>query len=86
MAVCADRPSYGRKNHRKWHRTLTLLLALALYELRSVVTGIELITSCCVTCVTMQGFDEYMNLVLEDAEEVSMKKGSRKQLGMSCSI
>eukprot|EP00958_Prasinococcus_capsulatus_P021373 scaffold2900_cov330-Prasinococcus_capsulatus_cf.AAC.6 len=28
-----------------------------------------------------QGFDEYMNLVLEDAEEVSMKKGTRKELG-----
>eukprot|EP00884_Botryococcus_braunii_P011346 jgi/Botrbrau1/20211/Bobra.31_1s0008.1 len=28
------------------------------------------------------GFDEYMNLVLEEAEEVSMKKkSSRKQLG-----
>ena len=42
-------------------------------------------TCCCPTCVTMQGFDEYMNLVLEEAEEVSMKKGSRKQLGMVCS-
>lgn len=28
-----------------------------------------------------QGFDEYMNLVLEDAEEVSMKKKTRKALG-----
>ena len=28
-----------------------------------------------------QGFDEYMNLVLEDAEELSMKKKSRKALG-----
>ncbi|KAM7517596.1 hypothetical protein LguiB_016558 [Lonicera macranthoides] len=27
------------------------------------------------------GFDEYMNLVLDDAEEVSIKKKSRKQLG-----
>ncbi|KAI3463172.1 hypothetical protein Pfo_019835 [Paulownia fortunei] len=27
------------------------------------------------------GFDEYMNLVLEDAEEVNVKKNSRKQLG-----
>ncbi|CAI5499174.1 unnamed protein product [Closterium sp. Naga37s-1] len=27
------------------------------------------------------GFDEYMNLVLEDAEEVSMKKQTRKPLG-----
>ncbi|TXG60950.1 hypothetical protein EZV62_012313 [Acer yangbiense] len=27
------------------------------------------------------GFDEYMNLVLEDAEEVSIKKKSRKSLG-----
>lgn len=29
----------------------------------------------------LQGFDEYMNLVLDDAEEVSVKKNSRKQLG-----
>ncbi|CAA0837456.1 Small nuclear ribonucleoprotein family protein [Striga hermonthica] len=27
------------------------------------------------------GFDEYMNLVLDDAEEVNVKKNSRKQLG-----
>ncbi|KAK2993252.1 hypothetical protein RJ640_015731 [Escallonia rubra] len=27
------------------------------------------------------GFDEYMNLVLDDAEEVSIKKKTRKQLG-----
>lgn len=27
------------------------------------------------------GFDEYMNLVLDDAEELSMKKKSRKALG-----
>ncbi|KAI5679532.1 hypothetical protein M9H77_00759 [Catharanthus roseus] len=27
------------------------------------------------------GFDEYMNLVLDDAEEVHMKKKTRKQLG-----
>ncbi|KAL3689331.1 hypothetical protein R1sor_015640 [Riccia sorocarpa] len=27
------------------------------------------------------GFDEYMNLVLEDAEEISLKKKTRKALG-----
>ncbi|ORX45447.1 LSM-domain-containing protein [Piromyces finnis] len=27
------------------------------------------------------GFDEFMNLVLRDAEEVSMKKKTRKELG-----
>ncbi|KAF5956648.1 hypothetical protein HYC85_003873 [Camellia sinensis] len=27
------------------------------------------------------GFDEYMNLVLEDAEEVNVKKKTRKSLG-----
>ena len=30
---------------------------------------------------TWQGFDEYMNLVLDDAEEMSIKKKSRKPLG-----
>ncbi|BBN10907.1 small nuclear ribonucleoprotein E [Marchantia polymorpha subsp. ruderalis] len=27
------------------------------------------------------GFDEYMNLVLEDAEEISLKKKTKKPLG-----
>uniref|UniRef100_A0A453RYM9 Sm protein E n=1 Tax=Aegilops tauschii subsp. strangulata TaxID=200361 RepID=A0A453RYM9_AEGTS len=27
------------------------------------------------------GFDEYMNLVLEDAEEINIKKNTRKSLG-----
>ena len=31
----------------------------------------------------LQGFDEYMNLVLDEAEEVYTKKGHRKQLGRS---
>jgi small nuclear ribonucleoprotein (snRNP)-like protein len=29
----------------------------------------------------LQGFDEYMNLVLDEAEEVSMKRKARKPLG-----
>ncbi|KAG2407641.1 uncharacterized protein HKW66_Vig0024630 [Vigna angularis] len=29
----------------------------------------------------IQGFDEYMNLVLDDAEEVNIKKKSKKTLG-----
>lgn len=28
-----------------------------------------------------QGFDEYMNLVLDEAEEVSVKRKTRKPLG-----
>ena len=28
-----------------------------------------------------QGFDEYMNLVLDEAEEVSMKRKTRKAVG-----
>jgi len=32
--------------------------------------------------ISKQGFDEYMNLVLDDAEEVNIKKKSRKTLGM----
>ncbi len=31
--------------------------------------------------VIYQGFDEYMNLVLEDAEEVDSKKKSRRAVG-----
>lgn len=29
------------------------------------------------------GFDEFMNIVLDDAEEISIKKQTRKELGMS---
>jgi len=29
----------------------------------------------------IMGFDEYMNLVLDQAEEVSRKKGTRKAVG-----
>ena len=29
-----------------------------------------------------QGFDEYMNLVLDDAEEIHMKSKTRRPLGM----
>ncbi len=31
--------------------------------------------------IALQGFDEYMNLVLDNAEELSMKKKTRRQLG-----
>lgn len=31
-------------------------------------------------CV-LQGFDEYMNVVLDDAIEVDVKRGGRKNLG-----
>lgn len=30
-----------------------------------------------------QGFDEYMNLVLDDAEELDVKKETRRALGTS---
>jgi len=30
---------------------------------------------------TIMGFDEYMNLVLDNAEEVNKKKGTRRQVG-----
>ena len=33
------------------------------------------------TLLFTQGFDEYMNLVLDDAEEVNKKKGTRKTVG-----
>lgn len=40
---------------------------------------------CCTssTCVliTMQGFDEFMNLVMDDAEEVYVKEKKRRQVG-----
>ena len=36
-----------------------------------------------ISLLFLQGFDEYMNLVLDEAEEVSIKKNTRKQLGES---
>ena len=30
----------------------------------------------------MQGFDEFMNLVLDEAEEIFVKANSRKKIGM----
>jgi len=30
---------------------------------------------------SLQGFDEYMNMVVDDAEEVSAKRGDRKRVG-----
>ncbi|KAJ0677390.1 putative small nuclear ribonucleoprotein E [Helianthus annuus] len=33
------------------------------------------------TSILANGFDEYMNLVLDEAEEVSIKKKTRKALG-----
>ena len=33
-----------------------------------------------------QGFDEYMNLVLDDAEEVHMKTKNRKPLGKTAVV
>jgi len=38
---------------------------------------------CKIFCANLsgQGFDEYMNLVLDDAEEINIKKETRKSLG-----
>lgn len=37
--------------------------------------------TCFTFCRLTQGFDEFMNLVLEDAEEIYEKKRMRKKLG-----
>ena len=29
----------------------------------------------------LQGFDEYMNVVLDEAEEINVKTGARKKIG-----
>ena len=36
--------------------------------------------------IPCQGFDEYMNLVLDDAEEVDSKKKSRRAIGACCCV
>eukprot|EP00965_Chrysotila_dentata_P006816 222945-Pleurochrysis_carterae.AAC.1 len=52
----------------------TLLLTAAAACLPSMPKALELSAQEC-------GFDEYMNLVLDDAEELSIKKKTRKTLG-----
>uniref|UniRef100_A0A803N1F1 Small nuclear ribonucleoprotein E n=1 Tax=Chenopodium quinoa TaxID=63459 RepID=A0A803N1F1_CHEQI len=42
-------------------------------EGRIICSGVDLMLH--------EGFDEYMNLVLDDAEEVNVKKKTRKSLG-----
>lgn len=53
-----------------------LMFAPALRQLLAVYSTLQLSTYPCA-----QGFDEYMNLVLDEAEEVSMKRKTRKPLG-----
>ena len=40
-----------------------------------------IIKACVFPRVHLQGFDEYMNLVLDNAEEVNVKKKTRKSVG-----
>ena len=41
---------------------------------------------CKCVCVCVQGFDEFMNLVMDEAEEVFLKEGIRKPIGMYVDI
>jgi len=57
-------------------------------EGRIIVHSITVSSSICVLTPSpprelfpWKGFDEYMNLVLDDAEEVSLKNGTRTPLG-----
>ena len=34
--------------------------------------------------VCVQGFDEFMNLVMDGAEEIYLKNNNRRQIGMLC--
>ena len=36
---------------------------------------------CVCVCASMQGFDEFMNLVMDDAEEVYVKEKKRRSVG-----
>ena len=56
---------------------------LLLYLIQEVVRGSCFFYINVIIFLTEQGFDEYMNLVLDDAEEVNVKKKSKKALGMS---
>lgn len=48
-----------------------------------LIRSLSVLALCCVASpfLLSQGFDEYMNLVLDDASEVDMKHKSRKALG-----
>lgn len=75
MAVPPNGPEAGRQNHRTPDRLFAVVL-LTVSDSRSNLLLLSRLTVC-----VMQGFDEYMNLVLDEAEEVHTKKGHRKQLG-----
>jgi small nuclear ribonucleoprotein E len=52
--------------------------------LRGEPIGLAALSTPCqvASSLRLQGFDEYMNLVLDDAEEISMKKKTVKPLGV----
>lgn len=85
MAVREHRDQGGGANHCELERTLTARArtagATARVRVRvcppSAVPAIKLAP----LSSSPQGFDEYMNLVLDEAEEVNVKKKTRKVLG-----
>ncbi|RRT74076.1 hypothetical protein B296_00006617, partial [Ensete ventricosum] len=71
--------------------SVTLLQNLIFRFLQSVSSDAQLVSlelalshgSKCLSQSFVAGFDEYMNLVLDEAEEVNVKKKTRKPLGWS---
>ena len=59
----------------KWYNSVYL------YHLAALWYPLFVLNSGICNHFSVQGFDEYMNLVLDDAEEVHIKKNTRKPLG-----
>lgn len=75
------------ESKRLQHHTTSLCQLLTLLSLRSVPAQKTRIQVWLYENTDLRiegkiiGFDEYMNLVLDDAEELQIKKKTRKQLG-----
>lgn len=68
MALWAGEDAYRRYHHCKWPISYLILIFCFGNALSVAVYA-------------LQGFDEFMNLTMDDAEEVYVKEGKRRQVG-----
>ena len=79
MALRADRPSSGGQNYCE--TLMQAPLSSEATRCSNLIRSVRVPVGRLRLSYSLQGFDEYMNLVLDEAEEVSMKRKTRKPLG-----